>query len=470
MHHHATFSSPSSVDDATLRQAVNRRAWYVTNTIVWAFLFIYPFFSILDLMFAPYVWQSLFVVRLTSVLLVYIVYELTRQRGWDYRLPLHALLGTVSLTYALVCNVVDYESIGPYFLTLDSLFLLFNAVVYWEAIYSYLHTGLAVTGLLLGYYLVNQRFPLTTLLEEGGQGFLIVALCAAYLPRARYRLLWKETRLQVLTRHTNQQLQALNDELSAKNAIISATNDQLQRVNEQKNKFIHIAGHDLKNLVGTIKLSVTELQTEDWTLSEDQREYVGFIAESTQRIHYLLNKLLDMPETEQPQIAFNYEVVDVHSEIHKIVRNLAELAAQKRIQLRVKAEPVPMSVRLDRVFAGQIFHNLIANAIKFSQPANTLTLQTGRVEGRFVFELTDPGLAIGQTRLDSLFNKLDELSLSTISSPDRAGLGLAIARRLTEAMDGRLVYRSDPATGNHYRVEFSTVEPVSTDPYLTVLS
>ena len=453
----ATSNHTTTVSEAELSQQVYRRSWYVTNIIIWAFLFIYPFFSILDLIFAPYVWQSLLMIRLITVLIVYVVYELARKRRLDHRLPLHIMFATVSVTYAVLCNIVDLSAVSTYFLTLSVIFLLINSVIYWESTNSYLHTALAIILLLLGYYTLNQRYPLATFFEEGGQIFLVVALFSGYIPRTRYRLLWKETRLQLITQQANQQLQGLNEELSDKNRVISETNGQLQRLNEQKNNFIYIAGHDLKNLVGTIKMSVGELQTESWSFSNDQREYVEYIGDATQRIQYLLNKLLDVKDIEGPAISFNYEVFEINQEIEKIVHNLEEVAAQKSITLSYDPSTIPISLRLDRVFAGQIFQNLINNAIKFSQPTNTLTLQTTLADNLFVFELTDRGKAIGQDRLDEMFGKLDELSHNNVNSPDRAGLGLSIALRLTEAMNGHLYYRSSPETGNYYRVEFPSV-------------
>ena len=75
-----------------------------------------------------------------------------------------------------------------------------------------------------------------------------------------------------------------------------------------KNSFINIAGHDLKNLIGSIIMSNNMLQEEDYRLSADQKEFVGYIQESAEKMQYMLNKLMDVKEIESPEMNFNMEV------------------------------------------------------------------------------------------------------------------------------------------------------------------
>ncbi len=450
----ASSVGPPVISSAELSREVSHQASYGTTTIVWVFLSVYPFFSIFDYVFAETLWQPFLLIRLITVLLVYMTYRVGRAYNWSYRWPLHLILASVSLTYALLCNLVDFGAISTYFLTLSAIFLLINATVYWKTFNSYLHAAFAIVVQLLCFYLVNQRYPILTFFQEGGIVFMVIAICSAYIPRARFLSLGREIRLQLTAQHTNDKLQDLNEELIGKNQLILDKNAQLKRLNDQKNDFISIAGHDLKNLVGTIRLSVGELQAEGAAMSPDQQEYIGFISDASGRIQDLLNQLLDVKEIEGTEIAFTYEQVDLNRIINRIANDLTDAATRKDIQLLLNMLPTSIIVQVDQVFARQIFENLIANAIRFSQPANTLTLHTDATDTRFVFELIDQGQTIGQAQMDRLFNKLDELSHTTVSSPDRAGLGLSIALRLTEAMHGTLTYASNPRIGNRYRVEF----------------
>jgi K+-sensing histidine kinase KdpD len=81
-------------------------------------------------------------------------------------------------------------------------------------------------------------------------------------------------------------------------------------------------------------------------------------------------------------------------------------------------------VKLDRVFAGQVFQNLLSNAIKFSQTNNNIKIVTSLQRQKFVFEIIDEGVAIGQQELDMMFNKLKTLNDASASIESRLGLGL----------------------------------------------
>ena len=198
------------------------------------------------------------------------------------------------------------------------------------------------------------------------------------------------------------------------------------------------------------------LQEEDYRLSADQKEFVGYIHESAEKMQYMLNKLMDVKEIEAPEMNFNMEVFDINGEVLHVYRGLTETAQMKNIHLVDNVLKLPLHVRLDKVFVGQVFQNLLSNAIKFSQTNNSIKVITSLQRQKFVFEIIDEGIAIGQEELDMMFNKLKTLNDATGSKESRLGLGLSIAKLMTKEMGGELTYRSDE-NGNYFRVEFYVI-------------
>jgi signal transduction histidine kinase len=173
-------------------------------------------------------------------------------------------------------------------------------------------------------------------------------------------------------------------------------------------------------------------------------------------MQYLLNKLMDVKEIESAEMKFNLEIFDINAEILNILKGLSETAQMKNIHLVDNILRQPLNVNLDRVFAGQVFQNLMSNAIKFSQTNNNIRVVTSLQRQMFVFEIIDNGIPIGQEDLDLMFNKLKTLSEASEQVENRLGLGLSIAKLMTQEMGGELRYRSDD-NGNYFRVEFHVI-------------
>jgi signal transduction histidine kinase len=139
-----------------------------------------------------------------------------------------------------------------------------------------------------------------------------------------------------------------------------------------------------------------------------------------------------------------------------VFRGLYETAQMKNIHLTDNILKLPLTVKLDRVFTGQVFQNLLSNAIKFSQTNNDIRVVTSLQRQKFVFEIIDEGIAIGQQELDMMFNKLKTLNDTSGAIESRLGLGLSIAKLMTQELGGELSYRSDD-NGNYFRVEFYVI-------------
>jgi signal transduction histidine kinase len=434
---------------------ISKKAWYQTNNIIWMIIFIYPLFSIVDFIFANALWLQFFIVRITIDLIILALYSFFQRKNYNYRLLLHITLFLLSATSALLCNIVDLQQLNIYYLLFSAIFLFFNLQVFWEPINSVIQALLALL-LLAIFFRIFSQFTLDLVIANGGQFFFLIALISCLIPGARFKIIERDVRSQLLIGKSNEQLKEQNRDINEKNNIIDEQYEQLRKLDNQKNSFINIAGHDLKNLVGSIIMSNNMLKEEDYRLSADQLELIGYISEASEKIQYLLNKLMDVKEIESPEMKFNLEIFDINAEVNHVFKGLVETAQMKNIHLIDNILKLPLNVNLDRVFAGQVFQNLLSNAIKFSQTNNNIRVVTSLQRQKFVFEIIDQGIPIGQEELDMMFGKLKTLSEASGHIESRLGLGLSIAKLMTQEMGGELTYRSDD-NGNYFRVEFYVI-------------
>jgi len=434
---------------------VSKKAWYQTNNIIWTILFIYPLFFVIDFIFANAFWVQFLIVRIITDFVIYGFYSLFRRKNYDFRLLLHISLFLLSITSAFLCNIVDIQQLNVYYLMFAAIFLFFNLQVFWEPFNSVVQTFIAFVLLAIFFKLFSQ-YTLDLVINNGGQFFFIIALISCLVPGARYKIIERDVRSQLLIGKSNEQLKEQYRDINEKNTIIDAQYEQLRKLDNQKNSFINIAGHDLKNLIGSIIMSNTMLKDEEYRLSPDQLELIGYISEASEKMQYLLNKLMDVKEIEADEMKFNLEIFDANTEVTNVFKGLVETAQMKNIHLVDNIFTSPIVVNLDRVFAGQVFQNLLSNAIKFSQTNNNIRVETSLQRQKFVFEIIDEGSPIGLYELDTMFNKLKTLSEASGHVENRLGLGLSIAKLMTQEMGGELSYRSND-NGNYFRVEFQAI-------------
>ncbi|MGN6637828.1 MAG: sensor histidine kinase [Mucilaginibacter sp.] len=443
------------IDKDEFLKEVSKKAWYQTNNIIWTIIFLYWLFSGVDFIYAKDIWMQFFIVRIIIVLVLYILFTFLEAKKYDYRILLHAAFFLLSATSALLCTLVNPQELIIYFLLYSVIVLFFNLQVVWEPINSVIQMFISLLLLTLFFNLFCD-YSIDIFINNGGQYFFIITLISCLVPNARHKVMLREVHSQIVIEKSNEQLKAQNRDISEKNHIIDMQYERLRKLDEQKNSFINIAGHDLKNLVGSIIMSNNMIKEEEQRLSGDQKEFVGYIGESAEKIQYMLSKLMDVREIESPEIRFNMEIFDINAEVQHVLRGLIETAQMKNISLVDNILKLPLNVKLDRVFTGQIFQNLLSNIIKFSQTNNTISVVTSLQRQRFVFEIIDEGIAIGEEELDMMFNKLKTLNDASGNIESRLGLGLSIAKLMTQEMGGELTYRSDE-NGNYFRVEFNVI-------------
>src|SRR3569833_134765 len=317
-----------------LNREISKKAWYQTNNIIWMVLFVYPLFSIVDFIFANTLWLQFFIVRIITDLVILALYSLFNRRNYNFRTLLHISLFLISATSALLCNVVDLQVLNVYYLMYGAVFLFFNLMVFWEPVNSVIQAVCALVLLGIFFNLFSQ-YNLDLVLANGGTVFVIIALVSCFVPGARFKIIERDVRAQLLINKSNEQLKGQNRDIAEKNNIIDAQYEELRKLDNQKNNFINIAGHDLKNLTGSIIMSNNMIKEESYRLSSDQVEFTGYIGEAASKMQYLLNKLMDVKEIESPEIRFKLEVFDANAEVQLIIKGLHETAQMNNIHFVV---------------------------------------------------------------------------------------------------------------------------------------
>jgi len=241
-----------------------------------------------------------------------------------------------------------------------------------------------------------------------------------------------------------------NKSLSEKNEQIQAQILELNALNMEKNEMIEIVAHDLKNPL-TSAMSISGLLGSE-KASEDQREYLGLLKKSLNRMNSLVARILEIKVLESSSIKTNYSNVDLKQVTEQVISALKIQSDNKKIRIVTDLDEVTAS--LDRSLIVQIIDNLLSNAIKFSNH-NTNVHVSLKDENRTIrFEIEDEGPGILEEDIPRLFQKFQKLNAQPTGGESSTGLGLSIVKKYVEAMEGKVWCESEPGKGTKFIVEF----------------
>jgi signal transduction histidine kinase len=226
-----------------------------------------------------------------------------------------------------------------------------------------------------------------------------------------------------------------------------------ERANHAKSQFVTALSHELRTPLQSITSFTENLQTLDLS-PEQRRGALERISTAASHILSIVDDVLDLARVEAGAMPIELRDVDVHREIAGSVDLIEPLAAQRGIEIDFHGSPA--RVWADRRRLRQVILNLLSNAVRFSQPSSTIRVDTevggapkvGHEGGTVQVHIVDQGAGIPEDLLARLFVPFDRLGAEA-GREGGAGLGLVLARRLTEAMGGTLEVRSAVGLGTH---------------------
>lgn len=230
-----------------------------------------------------------------------------------------------------------------------------------------------------------------------------------------------------------------------------------ERANRAKSEFLSRMSHELRTPLNAVLGFAQLLELDD--LTPEQVQNVSQIAKGGHHLLDLINEILDITQIETGHMSMSPEAVlvsDVVNDASDLVRLLAE---ERSVHLLGSDDHACRKyVFADRQRLKQILLNLLGNGIKYNRQGGSVSISCFEaVHGRLRIQVTDTGPGIPAEQFDKLFAPFERLGAEQ-TTVEGTGIGLALSRRLAEAMGGTLEVESTVGRGSTFWVEFALVE------------
>ncbi|MBN1547691.1 MAG: hybrid sensor histidine kinase/response regulator [Syntrophaceae bacterium] len=252
------------------------------------------------------------------------------------------------------------------------------------------------------------------------------------------------------TKEAQDTIKRYQAELEAQNCLLQENYEQLHKLGEQKDEFLRIASHDLKNPLSCILgfASIIGSQAPPGTvMTEEMHNCTVRIVANCRVMQKIIEDFLDFQALEDGQIKLALETVDLNKLASEVLERNAGYAEKKLITPHLDLENGSLLVNADKSRLIQVLENFISNAIKFSPQGEQVTVCTRKMESGVFVEVRDSGPGITDEDMKKLFVKYAKLSNMPTGGEKSSGLGLAICKKVVEMQGGKTGARNNPGGG-----------------------
>ncbi|MCB0156192.1 MAG: GGDEF domain-containing protein, partial [Anaerolineae bacterium] len=226
--------------------------------------------------------------------------------------------------------------------------------------------------------------------------------------------------------------------------------EQLRQVDRLKDEFLANTSHELRTpLNGIIGLAESLLEGATGELGPDTRHNLSLIAMSGRRLANLVNDVLDFAKLKHKTIQLDRRPVELHA-LTEVVLTLSQpLIGPKSLRLINSIPPDTPPVQADENRVQQILHNLVGNAIKFTE-SGTIEISAQVRDDLLAVSVTDSGIGIPADKIARIFESFEQADGSIERIYGGTGLGLTISKQLVELHGGSIAVESTVNHGSRF--------------------
>lgn len=228
---------------------------------------------------------------------------------------------------------------------------------------------------------------------------------------------------------------------------------ELRRLDELKSNFIAMISHELRTPLTSIRGAAHLLDTcYAATLDDTQRNLVRIVGTNTERLISLVNNILDISLLDSQAIHIEFGRADLKKVIRDCVAKIHASAKEKRIDIRVAVDDTPLLVWGDPDRLDQILNQILGNAVKFTPAGGSIAIHAGSENRTAILDVIDSGEGIPMALREKVFEKFFQGESTLTRRAGGTGIGLYLARALTEIHGGTIAAVESQGMGAHIQI------------------
>lgn len=246
-------------------------------------------------------------------------------------------------------------------------------------------------------------------------------------------------------------------------ARVSEVNERLTRLDKEKNEFMGVAAHDLKNPLNVVMGFAEMIAGGRNSGTGRDREDARYIIEAAHRMIEIITQVLDINAMEQGRFPLEMGVCDLGRVSRQVAGSYSTVAQKKKVSIYAAEPLTPAWVLADPKATYRILDNLLSNAIKYSPPGCDVFIRIRNSSDGVVWEVQDQGAGLTEADQEKLFQRFAKLSARPTAGESSNGLGLSIVKMLVEAMGGTVECKSKPREGATFVLRLPTAEEIGAE-------
>ena len=228
---------------------------------------------------------------------------------------------------------------------------------------------------------------------------------------------------------------------------------QLRQV---KSDFLSNISHELRTplsvVVGFVYLLLNQVIGK---LTEEQQKVLETVYRNSEELLELIDNVLWMTSLNAGDANATLERFDVRDVVNETMKRYGKTIQEKGLRLDVRLAEGEIAIVSDRAKIERVFQNVFNNAVKFTSEGEiTVKVQPSAQRNSVEIEITDTGVGIEQSKIDSIFEPFHQADNSIQRSYSGLGIGLTVARRMAELIGGKLSVTSKPGSGTRVTMSF----------------
>ena len=236
----------------------------------------------------------------------------------------------------------------------------------------------------------------------------------------------------------------------------------IQERARRNDHFLAVLAHELRNPLGSIRNAAAILSRS--RLGQGDRSALGVIERQSETLVRLVDDLLDVHRLNEGKLVLQRTCVEVRAAIEDAVAAVSSSLSARGQTIQVRLPDEALYVDADAVRIAQVLTNLLLNGSKFTGRGGRIDIAAERTTGdgpaAVRISITDNGIGLAPDQLERIFEPYVQASAEASAFPEGLGLGLSVARRLTDLHGGRIHARSDgPGRGSTFVVELPLCAP-----------